>query len=279
MTSSLSTTYSEVGVLLNSGLATTPIFDQKTGSIDPDYNFGYHAKPLYRIPPTRNAISLDDTYLLNNGDGRLKRDKTTVRQGGKAQRNIQNDRGHQHFHLHIVDLIFSRRFLMYEHIAFLLGGGMTYNDFNYFFNFHDQAIVTNTDEDDNQLSTIDAQIKSQRKTNGWGLGPKVEWHFGFHFTKMDWRHDASVNVALQLATLFCKFWSWGSFSVDGTGSAGPLPINSVAIGKWEDGTKFQVVPNINLDLSFQYKYETQNNVSLSCLQPDTKPISIGKYVS
>lgn len=243
------------------GISSFQIFDQKTDSIDPEYNFGAHVKALYRVPPTRNALSVDYTYLLNNGTGHLKSDNSFVRQDGVTQRNIQDDRGYQHFHLHIVDLLASRLFPMYENITFLLGGGLTYNDFNYFFGFHDQADVSNFSKDGTEFYPVSTVIKSQRKTDGWGLGPKIEWHFGFHFTKMDWNHDVGLNFSLQLATLFSKLWSCGKFSIDGFGSEGNAPVIIVASGKWNNGSKFQVIPNVNLDLSFRYKYETANNVS------------------
>lgn len=36
----------------------------------------------------------------------------------------------------------------------------------------------------------------------------------------------------------------------------------VDVGKWTDNAKFQVIPNINLDLGLHYKYEWPNNLSL-----------------
>lgn len=191
MTSSLSTTYSDEAQLMNIGVFNTPVdvLNHRTDSIDPEYNWGFKVKALYRIPPTRNALSLAYTYILNNGDASLTRDTTDVFPWGTPQQNIQRDQGNQHVHLHIADLIVSRSFPMYEHISFLLGGGLTYSDLHYYFSMH------NIDSVINPTSSFAIDVKAQRKTHIWGLGPKLEWHFGFHFTKRTWRHDASINFA------------------------------------------------------------------------------------
>ena len=266
LTSTLSTTYSEASVLLNNNgvfPVSVAVFNQKSDSIDPEYNWGFRVKSLYRIPPTRNSLYGSYTYIYNNGDGHLKSDSIHSIQNGSTQQNIQDDKGRQHVHLHIADLIVSRRFPMYEHISFLLGGGLSYNDFYYFFRFHNQDEIINRDINGTVLSDFTADLRSQRKIRCWGLGPKIEWHFGFHFTKMDWRHDVSVNMAVQLATLFGKLWGRGNFSSVGTGESSGFPLTpTLNNNKWTNSPKFQVIPNVNFDLSLRYKYEWPQKVSL-----------------
>ena len=265
LTSSLSTTYSEAAVIYNLGMFSNPVpvFNQKDESINPEYNFGYRVKALYRIPPTRNALYAGYTYIKNNGDGSLNTDNISTLQNGTSQRSIQNDFGKQHLHLHMTDLIVMRRFPMYEHISFALGGGIAFNDFHYFFSLHNDDQLITTGAQGAPFTTYEAEVKSQRKTRIWGLGPKLEWHFGFHFTKMSWRHDVSVNFALQIATLFSKIWSRGTYSI--LADSALLGVDQpqvVDVGKWTDNAKFQVIPNINFDLGLHYKYEWPNNVSL-----------------
>jgi hypothetical protein len=264
LTSSLSTTYSESAIAYNLGMFPNPVpvLNQKYESISPDYNFGYHVKALYRVPPTRNSLFGSYTYVLNNGEGRLNTDNNFSVQNGTTQQSIQNDFGKQHLHLHMADLVVMRRFPMYENISFAIGGGLLFNNFHYFFSLDNDNQLINTSAEGAPLSSFAAQFKTQRKTKMWGLGPKLEWHFGFHFTKLASRHDVSVNFAAQVATLFSKIWSKGTFSVVADSTILGFDQPEVAtVGKWTDNAKFQVIPNINLDLGLFYKYEWPSNVS------------------
>ncbi|NRA90528.1 MAG: hypothetical protein HRU43_05315, partial [Simkaniaceae bacterium] len=214
LTSSLSTTYSEEVFMMNLGMYPNrvPVYDQKEASIHPDFNFGYRLQALYRTPPTRNSLYGGYTYIHNQGDGNLKSDNTSSLQDGTEQRNRINDSGNQHLHLHICDLIVMRQFPMYEHISFALGAGLTFNDFHYFFALKNDEHLTTTQSSGAPLSSYDLFVKSQRKSTAWGIGPKVEWHFGFHFAELQSNYDVSLNFALQLSTLFTKFWSKGNYS-------------------------------------------------------------------
>lgn len=65
-------------------------------------------------------------------------------------------------------------------------------------------------------------------------------------------------MAVQLSTLFSKVWSQGNYSVVADSTLADVPQPRVVdVGRWTDKSKFQVVPNINFDLSLRYKYDSQ----------------------
>lgn len=262
MTSSLSTTYSDQAQLYNIGMFTVPVDvnNHRTDSINPEYNWGLTLEALYRIPPTRTGLSFTYTYILNNGDDTLKRDVTFVLPSSGQQRNIQNDRGHQHTHLHIIDLLGSRLFPIYEHISFGLGGGLTYQELHYYFTMHDAGELINFNNTGTVTSTFALDLKAQRTMRAWGLGPKLQWHFGFHFTKATGNQDVSLDFTLQIATLFGKIWSQGNYSAFWSGTGAVTPTSNG--GRWDKSPDFQVIPNLNANIGLKYKYAFKNNVSL-----------------
>jgi len=143
LNSSLSTKFSDEFTLLNSLSPGIQIQNRVTDSITPEYNFGYTLNFRVKVPPNHNDLSIKYHYIHNDGEGKVDRDITTEA-FGVIQRNIQNDRGEQHAHLHIFDLLVGRSIPLYQHLTLKFLGGLTICDFHYFFSFHNRDTLINT---------------------------------------------------------------------------------------------------------------------------------------
>ena len=260
VSSSLSTNFSDEFLLLNSLVPCIQIQNRTIQSINPEYNFGYSLCFRFQLPANHNDLNVKYAYIHNDGTGRLNRDITTET-FGVVQRNIQDDRGNQHAHLHIFDFLVGRYIPLYEHMTLKILGGLTVNDFHYFFSFHNRDILMTTPEGQ-ATTTYIANIHSQRKFRFWGLGSKIGGHFGYNFFPYQWRHDFYLYSSFEFSVLFSKKWGSGRYGggVRNTASLATSPALPI---DWQEKQQTRIVSHMHLDFSARYRYCFPNEVSIS----------------
>ncbi|MEM7175385.1 MAG: Lpg1974 family pore-forming outer membrane protein [Chlamydiota bacterium] len=264
LTSSLTNTFSDEIFLLNSLEHTLKVFNQEARSVTPGYDFGYSLAFHYRAAPSRTDLELKYGYIHNSGTDHFIRDVTDENHGIR-QRNMQNDRGHLHAHLHIFDFLVGHNFPFYQYLLLKFFGGLTVNDFHYFFTFEnqDQIISTSIETGENVGSTM-AHIFSKRKFRFCGWGPKVGIHFGYHFFPSYQRHEFSLYSSFQFSILFARKWGKGGYSGQVVAPQSIMgPVIEVLPLSWRDELKARIVPHMHLDFSARYRYYFANAVSIS----------------
>lgn len=262
MTSSLSTTFSDELVAI---ISPNPValVDRRTDSTSPDYNLGFAVDFRYRAP-TDNDLGFYYKYIHNDADGTLKRDVTSeLNSAGSNERNIQNDSGHQHLHYHMVDFLFGRMFPLSPHSVMHVRGGLSFNDFHYYFRFKNDDDVADF-AGGNLSSQVIIQLNAHQKGRLWGLGPKLELDFEYLFFPNRWKHDLNLIALVQFALLYSKEWSRGKADTLNIQQVVPNPPVTTANNiRWENHPKHSFVPNVNLDVGFKYRYHFDNGVILN----------------
>lgn len=258
MSSTLTPTFAGEQDLINALIpvnAAIPVQSRRSESIDPEYNAGFNLFLRYR-PPTNNDLGLYYSYLHNDGDGNLNRDvidSTSI--PNEQQRNFQDDKGHMHIHLHVLDFLFGRTLPINSQMALRLGGGLSYNDFHASLNFRNNDLIQTLSggvvTEFNQIF-----LSSQQKEHLWGLGPKGTIDFDFSLLPIQWSHDLNFYLLAQFALLYSKNWSQGILT---TASSSKLGAEGNAI-RWENHPKYGFIPNISLDVGVTYRLHTTNQV-------------------
>jgi len=264
LTSTLSTPFSNELLLLNASLFNqfTDVINLKTQAVDPEYNPSFQVDLSYHIPSSNHILTGTYRYIHNDADGSLKRDVLDTAPDGMVQRNIQNDRGNQHVHLHTVDLLLRHLYHVTKNAAFYICSGLSFNDFHYSFSFHDIDQIFNS-----QVASITTPTSTQLELKGnrhiriWGLGPKLLIGFEYNFLPFNWPHDLNLDVGFEFSMLYSKKWGRGRFRGQGT-QTGAISSATNFSRYWEDKPEFALLPNLNLGLSLQYRYCTRQNVIL-----------------
>jgi hypothetical protein len=262
MTSTLTTTFSDEYFLL-SQIAPPNNFslnDRIIKSFNPDYNSGFATHLKFRIP-TNNDLGLYYKYIRNNGDGSLNRDETGVRAAGATEQNIQHDKGSFHSHLHVIDFMFGQTFDLAPSLTLRLAGGLCYNDWHLGIRFDDNDQIIRRDNTGAITYDVINVLKAESKNTIWGLGPKLEADFEYYFLPKTWNHDLNLFFEAQFALLYSKEWSNGRYStLNITQTPPPPPTTSASEVRWHNLPKFELIPNINLDMGINYNCYTSNGI-------------------
>jgi hypothetical protein len=262
MTSTLTTTFSDEYFLLSQILAPNSfsLNDRIIKSFDPDYNSGFATHLKFRTP-SNNDIGLYYKYIRNNGDGSLNKDETGVRPVGSTERNIQHDKGSLHSHLHVIDFMFGQTLDLTSRLTLRLAGGLCYNDWHIGIRFDDNDQIIQRDGTGAITSDVINILKAESKNTIWGLGPKFETDFEYYFLPKTWNHDLNFSLEAQFALLYSKEWSQGKYStLTITQTPPPPPTTTGNEVRWNNLPKFELMPNINLDMGIKYNCYTSNGI-------------------
>ena len=262
LTSTMSTPYSSELLLLNSAIFPlfTDVIDAKTASVDPEYNASFQSVLRYHIPSSNHLLVGSYRYIHNDASGQLKRDTISDDINGITQRNIQDDNGNQHAHVHTIDLMLQHYYRLSKTAVFYIASGMTVNDIHYFFSFHNNDQIFNSS---GNVLTTQLDLSGDRKIRLWGIGPKLGVGFEYSFLPLDWHHDLNFNVGFEFSFQFAKKWGRGKFRGVGHQELTLTATETAFTRKWEDKPEFELLPNINLDIHLEYRYCSNKNLILS----------------
>jgi hypothetical protein len=259
LSSTISTPFSNEILLFNSGSFSqfTNILNLKTASVIPDYDPGFEASIRYHVPSSNHVIACKYRYIYNNSDTNLKRDIIDTAPNGLVQRNMQDDYGHQHIHIHTADLLLHHFYSFTKAASLYISSGLSLNDIFFFFSFHNLDHIINSQNPTPTTVPTQTQleIRGNRKARIWALGPKLGIGFEYNFLPVDWPHDLNLDMGFEFSMQFAKKWGKGKFN--GTGfQIASTNSNANFSRRWEDGAQFELIPNVNLDMSLQYRYCT-----------------------
>lgn len=270
MTSTIRSVYSDEQSIVNAILPPPPapqIFLTKRteSSMTPDYNVGFAADLRYRAPGD-NDVGAYYKYIRNNGGGSFDSDYTSLTNApaGGTVHDQQDDSGSFHIHSHIVDVLFGRTYPLTGHFLIRLAGGMNYTDFHFHSIVHDRDDVQLFNPDGSLFLLTRFDVFANQKARFWGIGPKLGLDFEYYFLKNTWSSSLNFYLKSEFALLYCKEWTKGrlyasTFQINSLGQQ----TFAVQDEDWNNTPKYELIPNINLDVGLKYQYQTSGNILLN----------------